>query len=64
MTKNNELKDDIHKLNEIIGRMGFTIDELQHIQDNEEENNSEILDELQATFEELKTFWKKICTSL
>ena len=64
MTNKIELKEEIHKINGLIGRIGFTVDELYNLQENEEEITKENLDELQTSFDELKSYWKIVCSRL
>ncbi len=64
MTKNIKLKEDIHKINGLIGRMGFSIEELFELKENDEEITKEHLDEIQTSFEEFKEVWKNIRTNI
>jgi hypothetical protein len=64
MSKKIELKEEIHHMNGLIGRLNFSVDELFDLQENDEKINEEILEELQVSFNDLKETWKRISSAL
>ncbi len=64
MSKKVELKEEIHHMNGLIGRLNFSVDELFDLQENDEKINEEILEELQVSFNDLKETWKRISSAL
>jgi len=64
VTKTNELKEDIHQINGLIGRMGFSIDELQDLEASNESIPKETIEDLALSFEELKKMWKTLSSKL
>lgn len=64
MSNDEKLKGEIHRINGLIGKMGFSIDELFDLKENEKEITKESLDELRETFEQFKVAWKDIRADL
>ena len=60
MNKKNELKEEIHLMNGLFGRIAFSMDELHEQFESEEGVSRELLDEIQTTIHELKDVWLKI----
>ena len=64
MTKKDDLKEEIHKMNGLIGRISFTIDEFSDLIDDQGPITRDNVDELISSFDELKNIWKTIKDSL
>ena len=64
MSKKIELKEEIHQMNGLIGRMSFSIDDLSETQENGEVISQELLEEIQNSFEEIKQIWTTVKASL
>lgn len=64
MSKNIELKEEIHKMNGLMGRMTFSLEDLSEVQESGEAISQELLEEIQDSFEEMKNIWMTLRTSL
>ena len=64
MSTRTEIKNDIHNMNGLIGKMAFSIDELFDLKKNKEEITNDHLNEIQETFDEIKETWKKVRSGL
>lgn len=64
MSSQTEIKNDIHNMNGLIGKMAFSIDELFDLKKNKEEITTEHLNEIHTTLEEIRETWKKVRSEL